>query len=64
MRRMQPFTIGQNFFNNLCPIAIIVTRQTTTTWLEQLLRKTKRKKKCGEKKKPIRGANISNPDKT
>ena len=31
MRRTQPSTKGQNFFNNPCPIATMVTWETTTT---------------------------------
>ena len=31
VRRTQPITIGQNFFNNLCPIATMATCQKTTT---------------------------------
>ena len=31
VRRTQPITIGQNLFNNQCPIATMVTKYTTTT---------------------------------
>ena len=31
MRKMQPITIGQHFFNIPCPIATIATWQTTAT---------------------------------